>query len=196
VATTDAGASAAAAGAALLHAWAGNWPSRPAGLSLREETDADIDFVRELYASTRAEEMARVDWSDQARAAFVEQQFTAQRTQYRQHYPSAAFVIIECEGERIGRFYLDRTRSELRLMEITLLPSRRAQGLGTALLGRLLDFGDALGLPVSLHVEPFNPAHRLYARLGFDTIEIRGVYHFMQRQPGTPMRSCARVEEG
>jgi GNAT superfamily N-acetyltransferase len=68
-------------------------------------------------------------------------------------------------------------------MDVTLLPERRGQGLGTALMQRLLDWSDELQLPVTLHVEPFNPAQRLYQRLGFQTLEVRGVYHFMQRLP-------------
>lgn len=158
------------------------WPQRPAGLALRDETSADIDFLQALYGSTRAEELARVDWPEAAKAAFVAHQFSAQRSQYRQHYPQAAFLLVEREGERIGRFYLHHARAEIRLMDITLVPARRGGGIGTALMQRLLAWSDDAGLPVTLHVEPFNRAQRLYHRLGFETREQRGVYHFMLRQ--------------
>ena len=36
------------------------------------------------------------------------------------------------------------------------------------------------GKPLRIHVERFNPARRLYERLGFRQIEDRGVYLFMQ----------------
>lgn len=168
---------------AVRRAFAADWPQRPAGLALRDEAEADLDFLQALYGSTRADELAQVDWPDAAKAAFVAHQFAAQRSQYRQHYPQAAFLLIERDGARIGRFYLHYARAELRLMDVTLLPEVRGRGLGSALMHRLLDWGDALALPVTLHVEPFNPAHRLYRRLGFETIEVRGVYHFMQRPP-------------
>jgi ribosomal protein S18 acetylase RimI-like enzyme len=168
---------------AIRSAFAAHWPQRPAGLALRDEAEADLDFLHALYGTTRADELAQVDWPDAAKADFVAHQFTAQRSQYRQHYPQAAFLVIEQDGERIGRCYLHYARAELRLMDVTLLPARRGQGLGTALMHRLLAWGDALGLPVTLHVEPFNPAQRLYRRLGFETLEVRGVYHFMQRAP-------------
>jgi len=34
--------------------------------------------------------------------------------------------------------------------------------------------------PVTLHVEPYNPAVRLYQRLGFRVVEQRGVNLFMK----------------
>ena len=39
------------------------------------------------------------------------------------------------------------------------------------------------GLPVRIHVEKFNPALRLYRRLGFTEIEDKGIYLFMEWQP-------------
>jgi len=167
----------------VLRALMQGWDERPAGLDLREETDADVGFLQALYASTRADELRQVDWPPSAKDAFIAHQFTAQRSQYRQHYAGAAFLVIELGGQRIGRLYLHHARAELRLMDVTLLPEWRGQGLGTVLMQRLLDWGDELRLPVTLHVEPFNPAQRLYLRLGFRTLEVRGVYHFMQRLP-------------
>jgi GNAT superfamily N-acetyltransferase len=167
----------------VRRAFGADWESRPSSLRLRDERDADATFLQSLYASTRAAELDQVDWPQEIKDAFIAHQFNAQRQQYRQHYSSAAFLLIEQAGEPIGRFYLHLARAELRLMDVTLLPERRGQGLGTALMQRLLDWGDALHLPVTLHVEPFNPAQRLYLRLGFETLEVRGVYHFMQRLP-------------
>jgi GNAT superfamily N-acetyltransferase len=175
----------------VLHAFGNGWPLRPPGLHLRLETDADLAFSRALYATTRADELAQVGWPEAACQAFIEQQFTAQRAQYRQHYPNAAFLIITLADEPIGRIYIHRTRREVRLMEVTLLPAQRGGGLGTRLMQRLAEWSDALGLPASLHVEPFNPAHRMYLRLGFVVSEVRGVYHFMQRPVGTPARTGA-----
>lgn len=152
-------------------------------LRLRPERDADLDFLRTLYASTRAEELDQVGWPPAVREQFIAQQFAAQRSQYRQHYADAAFLVIELDDVRVGRLYVHRTRSELRLMEVALLPAARGRGIGSRLMDRLVGWSDALGLPITLHVEPFNRAQRLYRRLGFDTVEVRGVYHFMRREP-------------
>lgn len=63
------------------------------------------------------------------------------------------------------------------------MPNHRNQGLGNALMCSLLQHADCHQLTVGLHVEPFNPALRLYQRLGFSQAETRGVYLFMQRPP-------------
>ncbi|HEX6939117.1 MAG TPA: GNAT family N-acetyltransferase, partial [Longimicrobiales bacterium] len=68
--------------------------------------------------------------------------------------------------------------------DIALLPEHRGRGIGTALLEALIAEADAAGKPVSIHVEQYNPARRLYARLGFREVEDLGVYVFMERPPG------------
>jgi Acetyltransferase (GNAT) family len=80
----------------------------------------------------------------------------------------------------IGRLYLHESAAEVRVMDIAVLPEWRGQGLGTTLLHAVLDAGREGNARVSLHVEPGNPAQRLYARLGFRLVEHRGVYDFLE----------------
>jgi len=166
---------------ALLELFAAHWPQRPADLRLRPESEADLPLLRGLYASTRSEELALSGWEEAQQQAFIDQQFSAQRSHYRQHYPGAAFLVIEHAGAGIGRLYLHWGREELRLMEITLLPEWRGRGIARPLMQQMIDWSAERALPITLHVEPFNPAHAWYRRLGFDTLEVRGVYHFMRR---------------
>jgi GNAT superfamily N-acetyltransferase len=154
-----------------------------AEILLRPETDADSDFVAHLYADIRAEEMAPVGWPEEAKRAFLLDQYTLQRAHYRQHYANAEFLLIEAANETVGRLYLHRTAAEIRLMDIALLRPRRGQGIGGMLLRALFDIGDADGRAITLHVEPGNPIGRLYGRNGFSLIEERGAYHFMGRPP-------------
>jgi ribosomal protein S18 acetylase RimI-like enzyme len=65
-----------------------------------------------------------------------------------------------------------------------LLPEYRGKGLGAALLRDLMDEAAAAGKAVSIHVEKFNPAMRLYRRLGFATAEDKGVYDLMRWTAG------------
>jgi ribosomal protein S18 acetylase RimI-like enzyme len=153
----------------------------PANLTLREEAAADRGFLFDLYASTRAAEVDLLPWTDSQRRAFLQQQFDLQWAHYRQHYPNAEWLIIEHAGRVIGRLYLETTGVELRLMDIALVPASRNQGLGTALTLSIIDHAARLTLPVSLHVEPFNPAAGLYQRLGFQAREMRGIYCYMER---------------
>ncbi|MGH9380370.1 MAG: GNAT family N-acetyltransferase [Thermoanaerobaculia bacterium] len=155
----------------------------PPGLSLRRVVDADLPFLAELYASTRREEVAQVPWTEEQREAFLHWQFDSQHRHYRQYYPNCEFLLIEKEGQPIGRIYVDRWKDQIRLVDIALLPEHRGGGLGTSLLSGLLDEGRERGLPVTIHVEHNNPTLRLYRRLGFRLLEDRGVYHLMEWMP-------------
>ncbi|NJN47556.1 MAG: GNAT family N-acetyltransferase [Candidatus Competibacteraceae bacterium] len=148
--------------------------SLPAEVALRDETDADRDFMTQLYASTRAEELAVVSWPEAVKQRFLRSQCELQRDHYRKHYPSARFWVIERHNQPIGRLYLQQGASELRIMDIALLPEQRGRGIGNVLMTGLLAHARTLGTSVTLHVEPLNPAQRLYSRLGFRLLEDRG----------------------
>ena len=158
----------------------------PAGYQLRERTQGDLGFLAHLYASTRQDEMRLVDWTDAQKAAFLKDQFDKQHRHYLEHYRLAQWLVVEHEGAPAGRIYLEQIIREIRLMDVALLPANRGQGVGSALMRALLAAADRAGLPVSLHVEPFNPAIRLYRRLGFVEIETRGYYQFMERAAAAP----------
>ncbi len=149
----------------------------------RPVTPEDDEFLFGLYASTRESELAPLGWDDGQREAFLRQQFAAQSKFYFEQFPLAKFHIVLLAEEPIGRLYLDHRDDEIRLIDISLLPARRNTGIGTALLNDILAEGERLGLPVTIHVERFNPARRLYERLGFREISENGVYYLMEWSP-------------
>jgi ribosomal protein S18 acetylase RimI-like enzyme len=124
-----------------------------------------------------------VPWDEPQKEAFLRSQFDAQDAWYRQHYAAASFEVILVEGEPAGRLYVHRGKSEIRIVDIALLPEHRGNGIGTSLLRDLLAEADAAGKRVTIHVERFNPALRLYERLGFSIAEDKGVYLFLERPP-------------
>lgn len=152
-------------------------------LRVREEQAADLLFCLELFTSTRIAELEALPWSTEQKAAFCKQQFEAQHQHYVTNSPSAEFLVIEQRGERIGRLYIELTDNEFTLMEITLLPVLRGQGIGTAITAELLVQAHRLGRVMSLHVEPNNPARRLYERLGFTVKDEIAFYLFMTCSP-------------
>jgi ribosomal protein S18 acetylase RimI-like enzyme len=111
----------------------------------------------------------------------VATQFDAQDAAYRGAYPDGEFLVAVVDGERAGRLYLGRLPGEFRLIDVTLAPSRRRQGIGRALVSWVIARAEDEGRDVTLHVEPWNPAKRLYEQLGFETVELRGIYEFMRR---------------
>jgi GNAT superfamily N-acetyltransferase len=155
----------------------------PAGIVYRPKTDADRPFLSYVYATTRADEMSLVPWTPQQKAEFLEMQFNAQWSHYEQYYPDAAFLVIERDGAPIGRIYIDRGADEICLIDIALIPAARGAGLGTQLVQEILDEAQQAGKRVAIHVERFNPAMRLYQRLGFRAVEENGVYYLMRWSP-------------
>lgn len=147
---------------------------------LRIATPADTSFLQEVYASTRAEELAQVPWSDAQKKAFTDQQFAAQDSHYRQHYPTAQFQVIEQDGLGVGRLYVDHWAREIRIMDIALLPQYRGAGIGTKLLRELQETARGASKSLTIHVEKFNSALNLYERLGFHRKEDKGVYLLME----------------
>ena len=152
-------------------------------ITLRPINQDDLPFLCQVYASTRMEELAQTQWSAEQTTAFLTMQFNAQHAYYQEHYPQAVFLIVEHRGQPIGRLYLDRWPSEIRIVDIALLPMQRGRGIGTRILKAVLQEGQRLRLPVRIHVEVFNPALRLYTRLGFRQIEDKGVYSLMEKVP-------------
>lgn len=149
-------------------------------ITFRPQTDEDIPFLLELYASTRADEMKIVPWTDQQKQDFVQMQFNAQKLHYERHYPQSDFFVIEKDAERIGRIYINRCAEEILVIDITLHPLFRNTGIGSTLLRELMDEAKDAKRPVHVHVESFNPAQRLYQRLDFKQVNTYGVYHLLE----------------
>ena len=147
---------------------------------LRPITPEDDSFLAGLYASTRWEELAPMGWSDEEKTLFCRRQFDAQSAHYREHYPGASFQVIEREGESIGRLYVTRWENEMRIVDISLLPEFRGNGIGTQVLRELREEARAAGKSLTIHVERFNRALLLYERLGFKQVEDKGVYLLMR----------------
>ena len=158
-------------------------PQAAEAVTFRPIRPQDEAFLLRLYASTRQEEMALVDWSEEQKEAFLRFQFEAQHQYYQQQFPEARFDLILLDGEPAGRLYLHRRPDEIRLIDIALLPEHRGRGLGGALMRQILADGEEVGLPVRIHVERNNPALRLYHRLGFESIEDQEVYYLMEWRP-------------
>lgn len=153
-------------------------------LRLRPATAADDAFLRRVYASTREQELARLDWSEAQKSAFLAMQFEAQDRHYREHYPDARFDVIERGGVPVGRLYVHRWAEEIRIIDIALLPEHRGAGMGGALLRALLAEASEHAKCVTIHVERENPARRLYERLGFRVEADDGaIYLFMAWRP-------------
>lgn len=154
------------------------------GFSLRALRVDDLLWLRDLYASTRAEEMAPVPWPEGTKRSFLDQQFALQHAHYIAHYGDADFLALEHDGRPAGRYYLQRTAPSHLIVDICLFPALRGSGVGAALIRASQVEAAALGFGMHLSVACDNTrAQQLYQRLGFMVAGEQGPYIAMNWTP-------------
>ncbi len=153
-------------------------------ISLRPISPEDAEFLYEVYASTRADELAQVPWSEAQLRAFLKMQLNARDQSYRMYYTGIDDRIILSGNQPIGRLIVIRTDEEIRLADVALLPEHRSGGTGTALIKDLMTEAGNTLRPIRLQVEKPNvQARHLYDRLGFTTTG-ENITHFqMEYRP-------------
>lgn len=138
--------------------------------ALRPASDQERAFCEALSRTNMADyRLARdIEW-DPAR-------FLASWTQFEN-------LIIDANGSAVGTLRLLEVDDALEIRDLQLLPSHRAQGIGTWAIeqAKLLAARRGFGA-LRLRVFPENPAHRLYLRLGFvDVANKDDVVHMLLR---------------
>lgn len=131
-----------------------------------------MEFLFELYGTTRLDVQEVLDWTHEQKQQFLRVQFDAQHRHYQTHFSSALFsVILNHKNKRIGRLYLNQTDSEIRIVDIAILPDQQQSGFGSAIVQDVMEQCRVAGLPLRLHVAKWNPALTWYQGMGFKTIE-------------------------
>jgi len=141
-------------------------------------------FLLEVYASTRAEDLKFVPWSDEVKKAFVKSQFENQSRYYLETYPNGFFDAVKFNDELVGRIYKAELDDEIRILDATLLPEFRNQGIGTKLIADVLKFADEKNKPIRIYLETYNIYRSLFSRLGFRLISDDGVYGLWEKKAG------------
>jgi ribosomal protein S18 acetylase RimI-like enzyme len=140
-----------------------NQQNEQVNLSLRDTTPEDQDFLLNVYASTRLDELAVTGWDDNQKLAFIRMQFLVRE----RSWPEVDSKIILLNGHPVGRMLVDRGDAEILLRDIALLTEYRNAGIGSRLLQDLMNEAAAARKLISLHVLSTSPAVRFYERLGF-----------------------------
>lgn len=163
---------------------------------LRRNCSEDLEFLMELFTSSRERELEHVAWSAAEKKNFLTQQFQAQQTHYAKHFPRREQQIVLLGDVPVGMLDVARNDDELRLLDIILRPENRNVGLGSQLIKEILAEADEIMYPVRLYVEKFNPAFSLYRRMQFSVIEDTGVHYQMERLPMKPETVISKRGDG
>lgn len=129
----------------------------------------DETFLKELYITTRDDDMAMWGLPEEQARSLAEMQYRAQKMQYEAEYPDARHEIILFNETPAGRLMSTRNEAEVFGIDISVLPEYRSMGIGTVVLKGLMREAEEAGKPFNLSVVKNNhKAIKLYKRLGID----------------------------
>lgn len=142
----------------------------------------DEEFLIRLYFTTR-DDINFLPLEEAQKKSILMMQYQAQRQQYEAQFPDSRHDIVLLDGEPVGRFWTMREETEIRGIDLALLPEHRNSGIGSCLLAEIFEEAAQTNRDFTFHVLKTNRAMRLYQRLG---CEFTGetVSHFsMRRRP-------------
>ncbi len=166
--------------------------SRPEPLSLGESIvlraacAEDEPFLREVYASARAEELAQTGLDEAAKRAFLDMQFDAQSADYKTRLPEADFDVVLCEGKPAGRCYVARSKEEIRILDLALLLAHHGAGIETVLLGRLIEESKETKRPLRMFLDNGSREVSLFEGLGFRCVDEQSVMSLYEWRSAAP----------
>jgi ribosomal protein S18 acetylase RimI-like enzyme len=122
-----------------------------------------------LFKATRAEWFSRAGLAPAALDALLDQQYLMQSRGYSAQFPDATSLLIEAQGEPVGRLLLHCRPERWHIVDIALLGSHRRRGFGSRAMNAVAAAARAQAVPaLMLAVAITNHAARgLYLRLGF-----------------------------
>ena len=175
---------AAARGGSMTHAGGHLLMARdhgpPSMIELREVASGDEDFLRQLYHSTRKDEVAGFGWAQTEQESFLTMQFRMQQDSYKMQFPNAEHSVILCDGIAAGVLVVDRGNREVSLTNIAVLPEFRRRGIASKMIARLQSDGET----IVLNVDKQNVgARRLYERHGFNVTDETDFTFVMRWEP-------------
>jgi ribosomal protein S18 acetylase RimI-like enzyme len=137
---------------------------------LRPATAADYEFLYQLKVACLKEYVAATWRWDEA----------YQRQHFAAHFDPDHSQIVVTDGRDVGELSVVDRENGVLVSGIYILPEFQGRGLGTTILGDVIEHARMGRRPVSLQVLKVNPARHLYERLGF-VISGESETHFQMR---------------
>jgi GNAT superfamily N-acetyltransferase len=152
-------------------------------VTFRQTTNADEEFMLELYQSSRGDDLRELGWEESRVREFLSFQHEAQQQFYQTDYQDAVDEIVMVQGQPAGRLIVDRREHEIRCVDLAISPAHRSAGLGTFLIRKLQNEARQLKRPLRLQVIRFSRAVNLFERLGFVRTSETGTHFQMEWRP-------------
>ena len=148
---------------------------------LRPASEQDRESLYALHCATMRDMIEQTwGWDD-----------AWQRADFEKRFEDYAVSVIEADSRPVGSVWLEQRPDSLYVHDLEVTPSLQGRGIGTAVIGLVIEHGAELGLPIDLSVLSANPrAGSLYERLGFTVTGVEPPFIRMRRdvRPGRQMR--------
>lgn len=163
---------------------AGSSAGADLSVRLRPVEPADKPFLFELFRAIRAPRLDFQPGGHPQMAPMIRLQFQALEHALAANFPHANHSLLVAVGVPVGRIMESRTPTEVQLVDISLLPARQRQGIGSLVVEGLLDQARAEHLPVRCQVQQNNPGGYIFFRsLGFHLVAHDTAYAHLEWKP-------------
>jgi len=134
-------------------------------VALRPATLADTEFCYQLHKAAMGEYVTAIwGWDEQVQRGFHDRAFSPGQWQ-----------IVTADGADAGMLNVEHRPAEIYLARIEIHPGYQGRGIGTRLIGALIDEARQKGQALVLDVLAVNRrAHALYQRLGLTEVARHG----------------------
>jgi ribosomal protein S18 acetylase RimI-like enzyme len=140
-------------------------------LRYKQADENDIDFLLNLRMKTMNPHYETSGLS-------TDRETTMQRVLYKLEKAN----IILLDNQPIGLLKLDRTFTNIEVLQLQIDPSQQGKGLGKKILEDILEEASIAGKTVSLSVLKTNKAQHLYKSLGFRIVDEDQYSYFMETE--------------
>ncbi|WP_126652054.1 GNAT family N-acetyltransferase [Chryseobacterium aureum] len=142
-------------------------------LHYRQADETDIDFLLDLRIKT-------MNPHYESSGLSTDRETTLGRVLYQ--FEKANIILLD--NEPIGLLKLDRTFTNIEVLQLQIDPSTQGKGLGKKILSDILEEASSAGKTVSLSVLKTNKAQHLYKSLGFTITGEDEHSYFMETERG------------
>lgn len=142
-------------------------------IQLRTITDADHPFLYKHFGAVKMQHLMHAGLPEAQLQPLIEMQYRAQQASYLEQWPAAAQELILVSEKPAGQIRVARDKTAgFHLVDISLQPEFRRQGIASTLIQQLLQEAAANRTSVCLSVARENlPAIALYEKFGFQVID-------------------------
>ncbi|HCN48058.1 MAG TPA: N-acetyltransferase [Chryseobacterium sp.] len=153
-------------------------------LTYRKATENDIDYLLDLRIKTMVPHYAESNLP-------TDRETTLQRILYQ--FDKANIIFLD--NHPIGLLKVDRTDSNIDILQLQIDPDQQGKGLGKMILTDILEEASAAGKTASLSVLKTNKAQHLYSSLGFKVVGEDEHSFFMKFLPFENTNSTNNLHE-